>query len=199
MTTPISADWRIQFPYQVNSLTHVITHYCDVVASGDVTGFNVVDRLGSNTIGVSEAIDNWWVNADNIMQASATTIGAAILQQRVGLAWFPNAVYTPVTTLTETDPVILTSYTMLTMRDTLFHRIRGLMMETTGDVPSYTQSPTGFGANYDAYIAGFVTPTVVANMTPWLWVMGRSGLYIGSFVSATIALNRKLRRERGLA
>lgn len=198
MSTPLTATYRVTFNYTVDGLHHKMRTYLGVAASGDVTGFNVVDRLAVGTLGLSVAMDALWTLFKPLYSAAHTTLDQAVLEQHVGIAWLPVATYQ--TAIVATGGALPTPAAQMTMsmRDTAFHKVRNLTLESEVTIPLKTSIPAGFGAPFTAWANGFTQVQPFANSSPWLWVRGRSNLYLGSFVSMVTDANDKLRRARGI-
>jgi len=186
-------------PYTVNGLAHQTVHYCSAVPSGDSSGYSFVARDGLGNVDGSLGIDKFYAGIQQLYKASETTVGTALIFERSGSIWLPVGDYITSATPGSSVPSISCSELVMTLRDIDFHKIRVMLQEPNGDVPSRTTAPDGFGANFDTFMEAYVLPAALVDGTPWLWVQGRSGLYIRGFVSAVIALNRKTRRNRGLA
>ena len=199
MSTPLAATHRLDQTYVVDNQTHHMRLYCGVNPSADVTGFNMADRLGGGSIGVSQAINALLGLLGPFCDAAHTAFGVSTLQILSGSAWLPIATYNSAVAPTGVAGYTPAAQLTLSMRDTAFHKVRNLSLETEVTIPLKTNNPAGFGAPFTAWAQGFTQPQVIGSDLPWLWVRGRSDLYIGSFVSMVTDANDKLRRARGIA
>lgn len=196
MPTPLVATYRIVTQYTVSSLVHVQHSYCqpDTVDGDDTT---LVPRDGGAAILWSDAADKQWANAFTYWVV-ADDGAVATLEHRVGSIWNPVAFHT----LTGGGGGSLAAASQLTvvMRDTSFKKLRLTLMEGNTGYVGHSASGVGMPGDIDSLIYAFTTP-VDDRACPGNWVKSRSNLFLlesGTVAGATLDLNDKLKRARGL-
>lgn len=198
MTTILAASWRLTTPYTALGASHKMRQYLDVVASADPTGYDVVDRLGAGGIGVSTAIEAMMTLYAPLFKAGQASFGTTDLEQRSGLSWNPIASFATTATPTGVPSTAAGTQVTLSMRDTAFHKVRQIFLDGNVGGPQKFTSVSGGPASINAWADGFSQVQIAASANPWLWVRGRSDLYVGSFVSVVIADNDRTRRQHDL-
>ncbi len=58
--TPITAPYRLRMLYTVDSFQHSQGNLCDVVASADPSGWDLVNDRGGSNIGLQDAVDEFF-------------------------------------------------------------------------------------------------------------------------------------------
>lgn len=198
MSTPLTAPYRVEIPIVAQGASHKMHLYCDVVGSSDATGYDVIDRLVGVGLGLSTAIAALSSLLAPLYSAADASFGDAILQQASGGSWLP-IVTTPMTTQPSSGSSTAAGTQMtLSMRDTAFHKVRHIVLDAVVGGPQKFVTPTGGPAVVDSWANAFVVPAIFASSNPWLWVRGRSSLFIGSFVSIVIADNDAVRSQHSL-
>lgn len=197
MAQPFTATWRITWPYLVAGVAHKLRQY--------------VNSDGSVVAGVIQIFDrnltpfNWTAAAQqmvdqlsNNMLDQSTSYGAALLENRTGSLWnlMATATVSPSGSLAGVKSA--TQYTIV-LRDSLFNKMKVILLDAAWPAPAHYTVPTG-GA--DAHERSFMAALAAAGSNiPFDFIVSRSGHYVaasGGFVGSTIALNRKVRRRRGL-
>jgi hypothetical protein len=199
MSTQLDATQRLEFHYSVDGANHVFRHYCQLVASGDASGYDLVPRAPGANFGASLGIDRLWTLLQGIFDSSKTTFGTVILQQLSGVAWNPLSFYVTAVAPTSGSAYVKAGQLTLTLRDMGFHKVRGVWLETVAPVGFKGLTTSAFGAPYTALFNSYTSVGTIANHDPFHWVRGRSDLYLQSFVSFVTDLNDKVRRRRGIA
>ena len=198
MSVPITATHRLTLPVTVLGVVHKIRVYCNLTPSGDVTGFDAQARIAPNDP-LSLAIDAWLTAMSPLYNSAQAAFGTVLIEQYVApiyniVGTYLSAVVT--SSATATRPCI---GVYMSMRDTGFHRVKQYILDTYAGGPSKAVSHVAFDAAFDAWVNAFTTPGAPATHKPYRWVVGRSGLFIASWISLVSADNDKQRRVRGLA
>lgn len=198
MSGPTLGIGRISIPYTVNSLTHVLRMY---VSNPTLSGADwVVDlhpSIGGTSVWTTAA--QGLADAFSYIQDGGAAPGTALLEEYASTGWLPRDTAS-VTLTNKTGTAVLTSQCTLTLRATDYTRPKIVVMEGTLAAPQKITSPTGGSAAADSFIDPFLGSSSVVGR-PWAFMTTMHGAFLlsASFVSATVTLNRKLRRARGLA
>ncbi len=198
MSTPLTATWRIVQPYTIQSQTHRSVVY---VRNAELSGgvYKIHTRA-------TDALDLDWALADNALVESMsyqTPTGAAfadaVLQQLSGIVWVPIATHTPSFTDHSSGSYTPGSQSTLVLRDTLFRKVRHLVMEGNQAAPWHAVTLASMTTSEANYCKQFTSSFSLTN-APYNWMVGRGNTYLStaSLVGHTMSLNKKLRRRRGL-
>lgn len=200
MATPLSALWRAVFKYTVSGIQHVTRFYCDAAPGAGASGYDITMRSGAPNVDFTTVEVAFWTDIRNFYTASyPVTFDQSTLEQRIGISWFPVYAQVASTVPSGSGPSILGTGVIVSLRDTTFKPMKVYIQESSKIVPEKTTLPTGWDANWDAFLLSLTTPGATPGDHLWDWIVGRSGNYVGSFVSAVSDTNDELRRARGLA
>lgn len=198
MSTTLSATGRITIPYSYSGINHKARFYCrGIQAVGG--SFNINSRtLDANDIVWTDAAQAAAQCVNNYLGIVAN-IGQAVLEKLIGGLWQAQAYFT-VTPIGTTGGQQATSQLTIVLRDRLAHPVKVVFLEGKQVPPQHWATPFGGDADLDNVVHYLVDTTLSAN-SPFAWMVGRSNQYLNDtpFVGATVSLNRKLRRRRGLA
>ena len=197
MATPLSALGRITQPYTINGITHKARVY---VRNPQLVGS--VWMINSRTTDANDVV--WtdaalaWAQSIGSVTPTAGTFGTALLETRSGSVWTTVDTYTPTVT-TQTGSTNVAGQITLVLRDVLFHKVKVVVMEGNETYPQHLVSPTGGDSTFDGFINEYL-PTFAGTTPLYKWLVGRGNQYLSTapFVGATVTLNRKIRRRRGL-
>ena len=197
MSGPALGIGRITVPYTVSSLTHMCRMY---VYNPVLSGANwVIDNrpsVGGQVV--------WSTAAEHLSQtisyilATGTTPGTAFLEELSSTGWLPRATAAVTMPNLSGSPAAASQVTT-TLRDSNFTRPKIVVMECNNPGPLKFTSPTAGGANFDSYLAEFLS-TGLLSARPFVVMVNQHEFFLqdAPFVSTTITYNRKLRRARGL-
>jgi len=200
MSTPLVATHRIEFQYTVDGNLHKNRRYVGLGASSTPSVPTIQLRAPLTDQALSVVADGFWNAISSDYKASQTTFGDAILQELSGSAWLPYAVYTTAVTPTGTSVYIPAGQVTWTMRDSGFHKVRYIFLESDGPVGRKTTLPYSgliMNAPVGHSLLGTTSGAPVGDI--WNWSRGRSNLYMSSLIAEVSDLNDKLRRARGIA
>src|SRR5258706_5545665 len=85
--TPLTAQHRLQVTYVASTFAHKLQAYCRLIASLDVTGYDIVGRGALGNIGVSAAVDALFTVMAVFYDPSVASFDGAILQVFNAGAW----------------------------------------------------------------------------------------------------------------
>lgn len=197
MATSLSATGRITIAYVYSGFTHKCRGFVRGLAP--VGGsYNINSRtLDANDIVWTDAASALAGAMSNILTTSHTYAGAT-LEQWDGTVWVPRAVSSPTPGLSAGTVYPATQVTVV-LRDLNLKKVKIVVMETNEISPQHFVAGTAGDTNFDNFLAPFLSSTATA--APFNWLVGRGNQYlnVAPFVGATVTLNRKLRRRRGLA
>jgi hypothetical protein len=166
-----------------------------------VTGWDITLRDGTFAVDVSIAIANWFA-VQRALINSATPVSTNVsgtLQQHVGNSWVPLVVWTDVDQPNNANANVLGNQETWVFRDTAFHKVKVIILEDSNVPPYKHVLRTQMNAGQQGFFDNYTVVPSAGTPTAYNWVLGRSGLYVGSFVSDVGTLNRRVRRRRGLA
>ena len=196
MSTPLVPNWRVTIPYTVSGRTHKMRFYTGdaVLDSGT---YKIPDRTAVSfdwSLGLTSVIGNM----ANIM-SGGDSVGQPSLEELVGGIWQTRAV-TAAPTFSPTGAPVLSSQMTLVLRDTNFKQIKVVVLDTGLQPPAHAVSLAGVDTAGAFFVTEFM-PTHGDAHSPYTWIVGRSGAYLSTapFIGYTLALNRRIRRVRGLA
>lgn len=86
--TPLTADYRLQLLYTVNGLQHKQQNYCDVVASADPSGWDLIQSFGGANIGLQTGVDLFFTKIAPFYKTVETTFDGWLLLGRTGTQFF---------------------------------------------------------------------------------------------------------------
>lgn len=200
MTTPLAATHRIEFQYVVDGDAHKWRIYVGLGGASTPLAPTVQLRAPLVEQALSLVADGFWDAIAGDYKASTASFGDAILQEYSGGAWLPYAVYTTALVGTSSSPYIPAGQVTTTMRDSAFHKVRFIALESDGAIGKKTVHiadgsimNTPFGHSLLGTTGGAPLGMI------WNWARGRSDLYLASPIAMVSDLNDKLRRRRGIA
>jgi hypothetical protein len=129
---------------------------------------------------------------------SAASYGDFLLEKWDGSLWIPLATAT-ITPTNKTGGTAIAGQITVTFRDTTLKKLKVVIEEGNETYPQRFASPTGGDAAFDAMIAEFLSTHTQAH-APYVWAVSHRGTYLNTspFVSASVWLNQKIGRRRGL-
>ena len=196
MSTPVTASWRFEFPIVVDGFIH--RNHCYVKAQPSTLHppYDLVMNHSGVNITMQAAVDSYLTLWKASYSVASTTFGAVLLQQLSGGAWLPVATITPTVAPTGAVPYVPASQMTVTARDSAFHKIKVVQLETVdGAGTKYLPPSTGGSATVFAW---YTDSSGSAPTDGSQWIVGRSNLYVTSCVSLVTDLNDKIRRRRGI-
>lgn len=200
MATALAATSRIQLQIAVPGVRpHLARHYCKAAPSGGGS-YNVTLR-DSSTVLVSTIAESWIDSLSDLYPYTQVPSMNWTLESLISGLWVPVASGTHSLPHGPTTSVYAASQVTLTLRDTGFHKVRSVMMETYMPVGVKSVSLGGIPSPASGW-AGEYTDAFIGTNATYQWVVGRSNLYLlaGSpIVGYVTDLNDKIRRERGIA
>lgn len=198
MTNPMAATGRIRVHYTISGLTHTVSVFCRNVQNQSGSYFINSRTLDENDVPWIYAADRL-VNSLQAIMPAGVTYSVAELQEYDGLIWTTTDTHalTPAEAFGTSVPA---GQLTLTFRDKTNYHVKLVVMETQEAPGAKVISPTGGDSDLDALVAAWTSTVGNAN-DPFAWAVGRSNQYLAAspFISATVSLNRKLRRARGMA
>lgn len=196
MATPLTAQWRVTIPYLVQGRNHKVRFYVNDATVGGTT-YQIPDRTAV-LMNWETGVDSFIVSLGNIM-SSGDTVGTCLLEQLVSGIWQLRATHTP-GTFTVTGSYVPSSQATLVLRDTNFKKLKVVILDTGVQPPEHAVTVSGCDSQSQFFVTEFTSAGAGAQ-PPYKWVVSRSKAYIdpAGFVGYTVALNRKIRRARGLA
>lgn len=198
MSTPLTATDRFEFEVFVSGLPHKIHAYCKrtVPLMG---AEQIINRDGSTPMDAGDSAQGFWNGIRGIFDTTVVA-PSVVLQNRSGIVWNPVASYTLTDAGSAGGSIYLASQLTVLINDTAFKKIRLTLMEPNEGYVGH--SPTGLGitGTIDAMIPTFTDSSSASN-SPFFWMKSRGDNYIaasGAVRGATLDLNDKLKRRRGL-
>lgn len=195
---PLTANFRIVFPYVCALEPHKLECYLDCVASADPSGYNTVARTGYTNQGVSAVMSRVWTKLSGVFSSTDASFGNATLYQRFGTVFSP--VYTESNTITPSFAGdSLKSYgSVFFQRATNRTKMPLYLLEWALDAEiTKVTSYASLGAALKSLTDGFMNAGGTAiNTDPYAWRMSKDSNYGTGFVSWVNDTNEKLRRIR---
>jgi hypothetical protein len=197
MATTLVAAARILIPYTITGLSHKIYHYVRNAQVGGSTYKINTRTTDANDLNWEDAADGFAATLTAIL-ISSTTFGAASLELRSGSVWNPVSFHT-LSAVGGSSFARAAGQLTVTLRDTLFRKVKVVVMESSQLPVFKTRSPTGGDSELDTFIQQYLSTYTVTN-APYKWMVGRGNTYVNTspFVSASADYNDKLRRARGV-
>lgn len=202
MATALAAVGRIIVPYTVDGLTHRFAAY---VRNPLVVGstYNVNTRAeDENDLDWVDAHDGLVETISYLMPATGFSFGLGELQTRVvgSAIWTTVATHTQTATSHAAGTYVKGEQCTFVQRDVSLKRVRHVVMEGAHVIPFHANYLGALNSNSAGFCEQF-TPDYTVDNPPYVWCVGRSNQYmnVSGFVGFTAALNRKIRRRRGLA
>jgi hypothetical protein len=197
LSTPLTATHRFSFTYAVDGLQHVAIAYCKR-QDPLIGGMGVANRDGSSLTSIGDAAQGYWDLMKQQMLGSVP-VPTVLFEERSGLLWFPLA-GVAVTGAAGAGANFHASQYTLVVRDTSFKKLRITWMEGALGYVGHSPSGLGLGAGADNIANGYNGVGFGAH-DPYVWQKSRGDRYIlaaGAIAGATLDLNDKLKRRRGL-
>jgi hypothetical protein len=196
---PLTPTFRLVFNYTVSNLAHKAQLYCDCVASGDVSGFDVHQRASLGDAAVSDVSDALWGYMAPFFKSTDTQFGSVIVQERTGTIWnFVGSYSTAVTPSGSTAFAPAFGF-VVSMKSVGNQNMPFSMYEGPFGSPSKTISFGALsGAAQDLIDALTNTNGGAVSGDPYNWRLSRSGGYAGRWIAEIVDTNEKLRRIRGI-
>jgi hypothetical protein len=193
--TPITASDRINIAYTVNGLTHHLRFYTDVsVDSTDPTGYTVPGYPAGASAGASQAVADLIVKLKALFAADCS-FDTFSIEQYVSGAWVVLATGSIGVTGTISGSSHPASEVTMTFYSATHKFIRVVLLETP-DAPPIRQGYGTLGANYKAFVDDMLVRTGGKHLGTW--VKSRGDSFVQTFLAEVVALNRRVRRRRGL-
>lgn len=198
MAQDLIATGRIVQPYTVDGQPHRFVAYVRNIQFSGGNYFINSRTLDDNDTDWEDAAEGLFQALSYLMSGTLTSNADAGLEEKVDEQWNPLAFYTPVTSNAAGSYKVATQSTVV-LRDTAFKKMKIIQMETTEAAPQHFTQIAGGDTAYDNYIKQWTSGATVPT-PPFSWQVSRGNRYINTapFVGATVALNRKIRRARGL-
>lgn len=192
--TPITATHKLALRINVGGLIHVQNLFVDAVASGDSTGFDLVCQASAN-LALSAAIAMWIAVVQPFYYSSITGAGWTLY------AWSdPNYVPVSAGTLAFTGSAgsayVPANEITLFFRDSLQRAAKITFLETSFQTPYKNTDPSALSGAAAALVGSFIGNTA-ADLGSF--VKSRGDGNPDRYISLVSALNRRVRRRRGLA
>lgn len=198
MSTPLAATARVAFHYRVNTIEHTYHAYVrnlQLVAGEYMINSRTLDEndLPWAVASVGSAL------AISKLIGDTTVGGITELQRLDGVQWVTIATHTPDAMGSPGVAAVNSSQVTLTLRTKNNHKLRVTVMETREGVPQKILNPTAGDAAFDNFIKEF-TSSYTAPQSPYVWQVGRDDQFLATdpFIRASVYLNRKLVRRRGV-
>jgi hypothetical protein len=197
MSTALVPTWRITVPYTATGRQHKLRMYIPTCTPAGAS-YTFTDRLAA-TVDWGDAVEGLATNLQNVM-STGTTLGDALLEELVAGIWLPRGNHTILAAFAPSAAPVLSSQWTLVLRDTNFKKMKVILLDVRVVPPAHATSVATCDAQSQFLVKNF-TPAATAANPPYNWMIGRSGAFINTapFVGLTLALNRKIRRARGLA
>jgi len=200
MATTLAALGRITISYQVDT---VFTHKLRVY----VRNPQLVGAIWTINSRATDANDTYWGDAAEGLQetltyllSAAAIFGASLLETRSGSVWQPRDTHGFARMHHGAGTLQPASQFTLTLRDTLFRKVKVVVLDGTYPGLAKSTDPAAGPASSDGFNAQFMAGATVS-VPPYTWMVGRGNTYlaVSPVVSWVAATNRKMRRARGLA
>lgn len=193
--TPILATHVIAFTYVINGLTHAQRSYVNASRTLDSTGWSLLTE-STAYVNMSEYIAKWAAKVGPVMGSDATG-GAVTLYEFVGVSLVP--VYSNSLTFTPSGATgqVAQQSTMF-FRNAAQESMRFVLFETNFPAPLKSTNPA---ASVVGAAMGALLASLISNADAELGgsIRSRSAGFPNRFISVVSALNRNIRRRRGLA
>lgn len=193
---PITATHRLEFEYRAGGLTHKSRILCDLVASGDVTGYNLSPRSGASAVGASAGIDRVWTLMAPLYDAANDSFGQVVGAAYVSGAYVPIFNYStavvPTGTGTTYGGTQLTNFFYGVARSRNHFDIFGVQLAPADRWDNLSLAPTDVAT----LVSDFITNAATA--APYNWAVTRGDRNLVSWVGSTLTVNRKSRRRLGI-
>lgn len=193
------ATARITCPYTYSGVIHKAHAY--------VRGAQLVGSLWKINSRSLDANDlDWHYAADALdsmigsIMPTGATFGTFTLEQLINSVWVTVDSGSSTATVTADTPANACVEVITTLRDTAFNKVKVCVLDAVQLAGQKYLSPTEGDAHLDTFMS-YLTGTHADQYDPYNWMVSRSNHYlaVAPFVSATVMLNRKLRRRRGRA
>lgn len=199
MPQPFTATKRIHWQYTIGGLTHDAHLFCKGV--GGSAGSHTLTYRDASVVAVQIAVNNLATTWSQLMP-TGFAFSDFKLESLVGVSWTLLDAYTPTFTDGSAGSSAVASQVTMVLRDTNPFPIKVVLLEGNVAPPQhYVNEPSvPIGAQRN-FVDLFTHFGVNANR-PFEWVVSRAENYIaasGEFVGITTTLNRRVRRDRGLA
>lgn len=198
MPQPFNATAKIRWGYVIDGQSHRVSAY--------VKGLTLQGSQWFINSRTTDANDQLWTDAAEGLAAAyahvlgTTTVGSvARLFQLINGVWVQRDASSPAMTPSG-NSYVKASEICMTLQTTTFDKVKVFVLEGEESPQLKISSPTGGGTQMDLFCAEYTSSHVHAH-APYVWQVGRDNQYlaVNPFVSATVTLNRKLRRARGYA
>lgn len=195
---PLTANFRIVFPYVCALEPHKLECYLNCVTSADPSGYNAVTRAGYTNVGVTVAMTRVWNILAPFFSSADASFGNATLYQRFGTVFAP--VYTEANAVTPSNAsATLKAYgSVFFQRATNRTKMPVYLSEWAFDseitkVTSYGSLGAALKALTDSFMNAGGT---ALNSDAYAWRLSKDSNYGGGFVSWVNDTNEKYRRIR---
>lgn len=197
--TPITSPYLVRFLYTVDHLQHKANFYCDLVPSGDSSGYNTVPRGGFSAVGISVACDQFFDLLAPFYDDADTTFDGFTIWQRVGTTYdFLSSGSTSVAG-SATGAYEKANALCVAGRDIQNQFLPFYIYEGRFGVAFKGNSAGSLGSSVRALAGGIYNIDDDAlDEEPWAWSHSRDQWFRKRWLSVVVDTNEKLRRERGL-
>ena len=200
MATPLTANGRVHIGILVpGAREHSFNIFCNWASDGgDASGYGMLAREGG--IRGFQAAMAVFMPVVKALYPNTVDIANPTLESYIAGAYVPLAtdgsggVGTAVSGYTPAQQTSLT----LRVNSTAPERMRIQLMETIYPLTGKYVDPTAIGTPLSLFVNQFLPP-VGTGGTPYEWACNRGSNFIQGFVSVVFDINKKLRRERGIA
>jgi len=195
MSQALVATHRITQPYTVSGVQHKIRYYVKRDLGVVTPPYFIINRAATSM--------NWTLVAEQFAfrmgYMSQASWGPAVLEELSGTLWLPLDVYQP-TGQSAGGSVQVATQTTMVLRDTAFKNFHVVFMEQTQAAPYHNIAPFALGTSQGNMQHGWLSDGADIH-DPYQFQVSRGNRYLATspFIGYTIALNRKVRRRRGLA
>ena len=199
MAQPFIATNRIHWQYIIGGLTHDAHLFCKGV--GGALGSRTLTYRDASVVPVQTAV-NVLAAAWSQLMPTGYSFGDFRLENKVGVAWVLLETFTPTFTDASSGSSAVASQATLVLRDTHPYPIKVVVLEGNVNPPSHFVSEPAITPSQLRNFVDLFTHFGVNPNRPFEWVVSRDENYIspsGDLVGVTMTLNRRVRRDRGLA
>ncbi|SRR6266496_2331657 len=197
MSQPLIATHRVTVTYVVHGLAHKFSAYAS--ASLVLGVWSLADRDGIVALNWTACAQALW-DAIRAILDNTTPAASAILEERSGLLWTLTDTFALSGIGQQTPAYSPACQLSIILRDTAFLKIRALILEASEPYVGHSADGTGINSGITNTVA-FWTGANTGAQNPYRWQKSRGNRFIkatGMVAGATLDLNDKLKRARGL-
>lgn len=197
--TPITADYKLQMVYSVDSLQHKQQNYCDVVASADPSGWDLVHAFGGTNVGLQTAVDLFFTRIAPFYNTAWSSFDGWVLLGRTGTEF--EYVDSGVTTVAPSGSNAMEKANGVCISGKDYHRENMpfyLYEGAFGSANKYT-AVGALGASARALVNYVFNPDgTAAAAAAYYWRISRGKFPTKRWLAWITDTNEKLRRVRGI-